>query len=65
MADQDQTQAETEENDELKAANAANQTDSGEPEQAGEEPTLEEVIGQLQVDAADEIMPVRGISIGD
>jgi molecular chaperone GrpE len=52
VADQDQTQAETEENDELKAANTANQTDSGEPEQAGDEPTLEEVIGQLQVDTA-------------
>ena len=55
MADQDQTQTEAEENDELKAANAANQTDSSESEQAADadsEPTLEEVIGQLQVDAA-------------
>ena len=57
MADQDQTQTQTEieENDELKAADAANQTDSSESEQAADadsEPTLEEVIGQLQVDAA-------------
>ena len=55
MADQDQTQTEVEENDELKAADAANQTDSSESEQAADaatEPTLEEVIGQLQVDTA-------------
>ena len=57
MADQDQTQTQTEieENDELKAADAANQTDSSESEQAADadsEPSLEEVIGQLQVDAA-------------
>ena len=59
MADQDQTQTDIEENDELKAADAANGTESSEPEQAAdgaaestEEPTLEEAIGQLQVDVA-------------
>jgi molecular chaperone GrpE len=55
VADQDQTQTEVEENDELKAVDAANQTGSSESEQAADaatEPTLEEVIGQLQVDTA-------------
>jgi molecular chaperone GrpE len=55
VADQDQTKAETEENDELKAPDAANQAESSESEQAADaatEPTLEEIIGQLQVDTA-------------
>jgi molecular chaperone GrpE len=55
VADQDQTQAEVEKNDELKAADAANGADSSELEQAADtdtEPTLEEIVGQLQVDTA-------------
>lgn len=55
MADQDQTKTEIEKNDELKAADAANQAESSESEQgadAATEPTLEEIIGQLQLDTA-------------
>ena len=55
MADQDQKQAEIEENDERKAADAEAQAELSEKEPAQEgdtEPTLEEVIAQLQVDTA-------------
>ncbi len=43
MADQDQKQAEVEENEELKAADASD---------GDQEPTLEEIIEQLQIDTA-------------
>lgn len=54
MADQDQNQNEGKDKDELQAADAANQPESSEsePSDGGSEPTLEEVIAQLQVDTA-------------
>ena len=52
MADQDQKQTDIEENDELKAMNAETKPEASEGAPVDDEPTLEEIIAQLQVDTA-------------
>jgi len=52
VADQDQKQTDIEENDELKAMNAETKPEASEGAPVDDEPTLEEIIAQLQVDTA-------------
>lgn len=52
MADQDQKQTDIEENDSLKAAGAEPKPEASESSPEVAEPTLEEIIAQLQVDTA-------------
>ncbi len=53
MAEQDQKQAEVEENDALDPENQDQSTEPAAEAESEEEPTLEEVVAQLQVDAAE------------
>jgi len=53
VAEQDQKQAEVEENDALDPENQDQSTEPAAEAESEEEPTLEEVVAQLQVDAAE------------